>query len=1060
MQTPGRSRRPRWLLPVSLVVLVAVLAGSAGAFQASRIPAVGQQVPPNATPLVVTLDTPANGATYPADALIPVRAKAAAYRPVTALELWVDGALVKRQEAPARFGQTALEALWNWQPPGEGTHTLLARAIDAAGAIGQSAVARVEVAAAAGASALVVAGQGDTLEGLAQEAGVTPEELAAENPGLDPDTPLQPGDEVYIPQEPPPAPPEGATPTPTPVPPAPLPLAPGTLGRVGFWIENQVSPAPEPPGAPTVKASVQGCDIHLAVTDTASDEQGFFIYRLEPNASSFQRIAVLGANASNQPFQYVDQQVSGHVEYYAAAFNSAGEAPGNVCGADANAFQCLSSSPWHTLPLPVGYVRIKDGRLIVTEPYDRVYYYLSVDGGLWARVPAAPDAFIPPMSDAKALQWAQGLAGDAAAEITDAIVHDKARVFDLLAPLQGLPALQASHTLELELWGWAGDSLVHLGNYTRSGVQLQAGPAQLQGLSPLPSSETDLWMCGHAGSCTEGLGWTNEVLVPWSDEDQARQFRWATDSQQAQGAVWQVTLKKPLGSTFDPAPEGLVASGTQAGKGGSFSIDFAQVGGHILPLAAAETPTLALAKIGGLSSGLEAISLVFGDQLKSAGLQLAQLPEASITFYVRVTPMDGNQPAGKPSQPMVVHYGTKPDEKSPFVPPPPTIHDVEIVGFEPVEFACLRWGCTEIVRNDYYGLPCGSGGDACLAWRNVPIGKVLCPKGWKGVGEKPWYEQLWDFVSGIADVAGQAYSVYKEGFVTSVAMTTPLCVGACKDMLRVGVDASLASIGVPAELPSLATLSGTDQDYMVGFLAQQVGTDCTEDSACRAAINAGIKQMVQKASEGGTNTACVDAATAHDHGVEPMCLPAGVVGRPATGSEFQPARVLVKITRRADSPVVPDADYEKYRLHVYAGATNGQELVGKSVTVPVNSMTTHGGLDCAYPDRTELLIEAPLDAAPFAPASVQVPRLKPGESAIVPVQMDIVPYWLPGHQELIEKAGGVVCYDDWSYLYFGGTLTVSAAVDCVTQIGQGWVNCTNGNKVDSKQYALPASWDE
>ncbi len=55
------ARGSRLLLPLTLLVVVSLVAGSLGGYQVSRLPGVDQRLPPNGTPLFVTLTRPEMG---------------------------------------------------------------------------------------------------------------------------------------------------------------------------------------------------------------------------------------------------------------------------------------------------------------------------------------------------------------------------------------------------------------------------------------------------------------------------------------------------------------------------------------------------------------------------------------------------------------------------------------------------------------------------------------------------------------------------------------------------------------------------------------------------------------------------------------------------------------------------------------------------------------------------------------------------------------------------------------------------------------------------------------
>ena len=75
----------------------------------------------------------------------------------------------------------------------------------------------------------------------------------------------------------------------------------------------------------------------------------------------------------------------------------------------------------------------------------------------------------------------------------------------------------------------------------------------------------------------------------------------------------------------------------------------------------------------------------------------------------------------------------------------------------------------------------------------------------------------------------------------------------------------------------------------------------------------------------------------------------------------------------------------------------------------------------------------------------------------MPVELKAIPYWIPGHEEMIEQAGGYVHYDDWFKLYLNGQARIKASVDCYTTLG--WANCgVAGKGADELQVSLPSDY--
>ncbi|MCJ7513694.1 MAG: Ig-like domain-containing protein [Anaerolineales bacterium] len=362
-----------------------LLIGAGLYFWARRLPTADAALPPGGT-LRVAIVEPEPGIDVPAHGHTTVSAAANGPSQISSFELWVDGGLVGTHLIPESGLSSVGAATWGWEPNSEGQHVLVVRALDVRG---ESAYSNAMI--------------------LNAQVGL--------------DSPIR-----------------SLLPLPTPTvtgPPAPpassasaggLPL--GKPSGLSYWIDSLGSPAL--PAAPELDTGASGCSRQLIVTDHAKNETGFFIYRLDPGASDFVRIATLGANKAALPFRYEEAGTAGHAEYYVSAFNPAGESPSKPGAADISSSDCPAA--------PDSSIRLSGARIRTSTPVDRLYCYLSVGKGPWARFPADDGAFV-------------SLTGDS---------------FDMapfVPPLGG--ALPPSGLdLDLDCWGWSGGELVDLGTGT------------------------------------------------------------------------------------------------------------------------------------------------------------------------------------------------------------------------------------------------------------------------------------------------------------------------------------------------------------------------------------------------------------------------------------------------------------------------------------------------------------------------------------------------------------------------------------------------------------------
>ncbi len=387
-----------WIPLVGLFVIVVV----AGMVLYNLIPPMSKQLPPAGGSLLVTLTNPVNGSNLTLNQETAISAEALGLQPVSALQLWVDGALWQTRQAPnASLNQ--FSAFWTWAPTEAGPHTLLVRALDAQGGQAQSNLVRVTAN--------------------------PPQDQTDEPPSPDDTTPPPSGPEV-----PPPSPPAGPSQA----------VSNSSPGKVGFWLGKNIGKFmgnQKPPQAPSLSATVNGCDIQLFIGDQSNDEYGYLVYRADPKSTDFVQVASLGAGQGT--LSYTDKNLYGSLSYYVAAYNPAGQSPSNPVSLVIQDPTCLTPE-WSALSL-------NDATLTPTQPVDKLYCYVSFNGGPWTRLPAGKDTFLTPTNGA----------------------------FDLSPYLKNLPLTPNGAQLDLECWGWQGGSLQLLGKFSQKMPPQLGQPVQI-----------------------------------------------------------------------------------------------------------------------------------------------------------------------------------------------------------------------------------------------------------------------------------------------------------------------------------------------------------------------------------------------------------------------------------------------------------------------------------------------------------------------------------------------------------------------------------------------------
>jgi len=513
----------------------------------------------------------------------------------------------------------------------------------------------------------------------------------------------------------------------------------------------------------------------------------------------------------------------------------------------------------------------------------------------------------------------------------------------------------------------------------------------------------------------------------------------------ANTGIWQVSLL-PFGDAFDPEPPGLAATGVVAGKGSSFTINFFDVSG----LKKKEAPS-GQSPIKGLQPSVpldlqplgksgkdpeDAVpwsTLLSGLRKTSLGAMAAQL---NLPYYVRITPLAGSVPVGKPSNDVVVHFQHSVPQDSPLVdkrpdaPVPPLLYDITSVSFTAIRDTLpgMR-NCVKVVKNEA----------TVDAWMPNPLalvkpGQILCPAPYRGVGEKPWYELLVDFVSGVVNWISEAFDSIKGAVVGFVAGMIPGCGETCQDLLMGALEIGLSAIGVPPDLPNFKELTNLSIDYLVENIAGIPAGPCDfAPDTCRETIKAGLQTAFEAQA---SNSTCKDATTAHNLGYEPMCLPEGVLTEPAEGSQIEPAKVVVQLRKRSDVP--PNLVQGPYKLMI-AVAVDGYNdtLVGTTTRMEYwSDGSAYGYLD------DNVTIEKPLEGTLFSSNGVDLPWPTTSKSEVLTVPFGgLKPsdYWVPEHLEMMKKHGNQqVKYNDWWMLYWMGTAKVKASVICTLDWGTVW----------------------
>lgn len=434
-------KRTWWLWSAGAALLVLVL----GVFWlATRAAAVRTADQAFALPQV-SIERPHPGSQFPAGSSIVVAAAASGHARIDRLELWLDGTLLDARTAATEEDWGTLQAFVEIQVA-EGSHLLVARAVDVNGLVGQSPpVAYTGGPPLADGAMLSVPADGvSSLDSLAASLGQDPEAVKAVNPGLPAVPPLGVNVKVPAPAESDSgsAPQMPNSPGGPPVP--PMPAGPTLknqpeLGRIGGILADYSSVLPldsQPPSAPgNLQAELDGCTVRLSWDDISENERSFEIW-MAPLGLQARVVARLVPNAGTGRIHFEFAAPStGIYAFYVSAVNTRGAQPSEM--------GWMSQPSIHCGEGPATQLGIEALSMQVGASYDRAYCYLSPEGLAERRIPADPGEFF-----------------DLVAGSADLTIYPS-RGSRLLIPV---PA-DESLTISGECWGWSGGQLLQVGDF-------------------------------------------------------------------------------------------------------------------------------------------------------------------------------------------------------------------------------------------------------------------------------------------------------------------------------------------------------------------------------------------------------------------------------------------------------------------------------------------------------------------------------------------------------------------------------------------------------------------
>lgn len=972
---------------VVLVILMFVIA-SCGIKPAADVPSSGQKTKNR---VIVSITDPLDNEAYPISAGLSIRGEAISDAGIERMELWVDGELYETYYSPER-GLNLLVHYWDWSPKLPGYHSLLVRAYDGEEQSGFSNIIHIKGIKDPGYILITKAEENDTLNHIAERYGIQQAVLAESNRHIVSDAILDYGTEVIVPIG---GSPEIVYPT----------LAGKIFLRMDGWIKVAKSTIFKQQlvlKAPSLMIVGGECGATLHISDNAGSEAGFNVYRLDPGGVSFKKIITLPAIENNTALTFQDKNLYGSYQYYVEAFDSLTSTKSELGSLTVIDSECAGTQ-----------LKI-DSLAFIPVSVEDYYLYISINNAAWRRFPAN--------------------------EFTYLKRSDNLDFNQIISTLT--PGLIGKITFKGEVWGMINDTASLLGTFDKS-FDPQPAPAILNPASIGLNLTTKMEVRGVMDVSSAKYPWYIEKGIGFQQEV----FRFGTDTD-AEYGIWQVT-SAPMGSDVSFNPACLLLTGKANGVGNpsdpfEFGIDFS-------PL----KPEIEKFTIPSFENSVQETLIIFSpvspEKLDYSSQQVVnqpqydkgsfafpgepiltkldpcsmnESPEGKITFYARIIPMKNEQAVGKPSNTVILEYDPQGQLKIkiPVIPlPTEPYYDLKIINFTGVHVPVGKYQyCVQIVENNNSIYP------------HKP-GTVICPETFKGGNQ----DSLLDAIESAFNFFTDIYNKLSDWVTKLVEQLNPLCIGAnlatsaintgqdevkdaCHYIAVIAVTAAKTYAGLPPTLPNFDQLTDLGKENLVDLAAQELesyGVPCPED--CKNVIRKGIDAGMEQVKNNMSNSSCVGEVEAHENGVEPLCVPPGVVTKPDPRGQPAPAVVEVQVTRRNGSTGTSFPDPTSCSVYVNVFAKNDShigESYGTSAGFNWQGVAIEGNLMSGI--------------SPLA-------NLAPGQSTKIPMIMSPIPYWLDGHQKFVKSGWKPEHYDDWGILYDGAMAKITASGFCSFDLPEG-----------------------
>jgi hypothetical protein len=534
-----------------------------------------------------------------------------------------------------------------------------------------------------------------------------------------------------------------------------------------------------------------------------------------------------------------------------------------------------------------------------------------------------------------------------------------------------------------------------------------------------------LKVCNIGSSCSGDVGsthWMSSASI--NINDAKRGLSWGTDEPGVKDGLLQISL-----SPFNKMWPGKDVIYSQNIKTGSSIFDFETLFGSAnaskpsslkrVPQITAKSPSKSLTNI--ISGARKIIAQPAEPAIDliasiNSAANLNVFSNFKPRYYIRIAPMLNGKIAGIPSNDVTVEMVAPPKEIKLYT--PPKAYTIKIKDFKPLlnpdKGVCSH---AMILDTDY------------KINGNIfkKAGDRICPAPYKGIGEKAWYEQLWDGLKSGLSWISEAYNKLKSSIVDIVGSVACGGDSTCKMALSAGLDIGLAALGVPPTIPNFDQLVDGGFDYLAGEISAQAGCP---DAVCREAIKTGLKKALDQNKN--TDPGC-DATMAHNMGIEPVCLPAGVKAHWDPAATYRDAQATLEISRNFVNIPNESMSTTSYKV-IFTNWASNDKPVGQSI---IN----------IEPYGKSMKIEKPLEGSLFSYKTIAIPYIEKGKKIEIPINLTAEEYWVPGHKELMGGWSTVIYkdgwpqyqYDDWWLLYYGANMTIQAQIDGCKFAGSGCI---------------------